>query len=88
MGERAKWLKRTRRQERRASVRQRIARAARALFSSGAPDWPSDDPRWDRPVGGVGVREPLHPRRPMLTGAVALPEPPPEQRDVDAIGGR
>jgi hypothetical protein len=65
-------------------LRARIVAATRELFR-GAPDWPADDPRWDRPEGGVGVREPSHPPRPTLSGAVALEEPPPEQRDVRAV---
>jgi hypothetical protein len=65
-------------------LRDRIVDFTRELFGT-TPDWPADDPRWDRPSGGVGVREPLHPRRPALSGAVALDEPPPEPREVRAV---
>jgi hypothetical protein len=74
-----------RRRECRRSVRERIARFFRALFSSG-PRWASDDPRWDLPEGGVGTREPRRPLLPSLSGAVALEAPPDHRRDVWAVG--
>jgi hypothetical protein len=66
-------------------VRERIARFFRALFSSG-PRLAHDDPRWDLPEGGVGVREPRRPLLPSLSGAVALEAPPDDRRDVWAVG--
>jgi hypothetical protein len=84
IGEGAKRRKKARRQHRRASVRERILGLARELFG-GTRDWPADDPRWDHPAGGVGVREALRPRLPTLSGAVALDEPPPEMRDTRAV---
>jgi hypothetical protein len=84
MGKRANRRRKARGQERRRSFRRRVAAFTRQLFG-GLPDWPDDDPRWDRPVGGVGVREPLHPRPPTLSGAVALEPPPHKRRDVRAV---
>ena len=60
----------------------RVARLLRTLFSSPPPD--ADDPRGFS--GGVGVREPRRPVTPMSSGAVALEPPPPETRDVWAVG--
>jgi hypothetical protein len=74
-----------RRHFRRRSVRDRIARFFRAIFSS-RPSWPPDDPRWDSPEGGVGVREPRRPLLPHLSGSVALEPPPDDRRDVWAVG--
>jgi hypothetical protein len=82
IGKRAKRRKKARRHERRSSLRERFARLAKQLFG-GTPDFPPGE--WGRPAGGVGVREPLHPRRPTLSGAVSLDEPPPELRDVRAV---
>jgi hypothetical protein len=41
-----------------------------------------DDPRFDEPSGGVGVREPLRPRPSPRSGAVALELP----REDEATG--
>lgn len=71
-----------RRQQRRASVRERIARFVRALFSSR----PSPDEWEEGREGGLGVREPRRPLNPSLSGAVALEAPPDETRDVWAVG--
>jgi hypothetical protein len=60
----------------------RFRRFLRSLFSSTPPD--ADDPRGF--TGGVGVREPRRPIRPMSSGAVALEAPPGETRDVWAVG--
>jgi hypothetical protein len=73
-----------RRLERRRSLRERVVELAKQLFG-GRPGWSLDDPRWEGPIGGVGVREPLHPRPPTLSGAVALDPPPLERRDVRAV---
>jgi hypothetical protein len=70
-----------RRQRRRESILTRAARFLRSLFSS-TPD--ADDPRGFS--GGVGVREPRRPLRPLSSGAVALEAPPEETRDVWAVG--
>jgi hypothetical protein len=74
-----------RKPSRKRSYRDRIARFFRALFSSG-PGWAADDPRWDEPAGGVGVREPRRPRFPSRSGTVALEPPPDDRRDVWAVG--
>jgi hypothetical protein len=74
------WRRYARRDERRLSVRKRIARFVRSLFSSG-----SDEP-FDPPVGGVGVREPRRPLRPSMSGTAVLEAPPEEMRDVWAVG--
>jgi hypothetical protein len=74
-----------RKPSRKRSLRDRIVRFLKALFSSG-PRWAPDDPRWDRPEGGVGVREPRRPLLPSLSGAVALEPPPDDRRDVWAVG--
>jgi hypothetical protein len=68
---------------RRFTLRERIARFVRALFSSGPPrdEW-DDDPRG----GGLGVREPRRPLRPSMSGAVVLEAPPAERTDTRAIG--
>ena len=78
--------RRDRRQRRRASVRDRIARFFRAIFSGGSSGWAPDDPRWDEPAGGIGTREPRRPLRPTLSGAVALEAQPDERRDTWAVG--
>jgi hypothetical protein len=70
-----------RRNERRLSVRQRVARFVRSLFSSGSSDKP-----FDPPVGGLGVREPRRPLHPTLSGTAVLEAPPEERRDVRAVG--
>jgi len=75
--------RRARKQQRRLSVRERIAQFVRALFSSGPPE---RNDEWDLPAGGVGVREPRRPRYPSSSGAVALELPPEETRDVWAVG--
>jgi hypothetical protein len=67
----------------RFTLRERIARFVRALFSSGPPRDEWDDLRG----GGLGVREPRRPLRPSMSGAVALEAPPAERTDVRAIGG-
>ena len=71
--------RRDRRLDRRRSVRDRIARFVKVVFGRSG-GWDPDDPRWDEPVGGIGVREPRRPLRPTLSGAVAL-EAPPDERD-------
>jgi hypothetical protein len=63
-------------------VIRRFARFVRSIFSSPPPD--EDDPRGF--TGGVGVREPRRPIRPLSSGAVALEPPPAETRDVWAVG--
>jgi hypothetical protein len=69
---------------RRPTVRERLARFVRALFSS---DRPSQENEWpDQPPGGIGVREPRRPLRPTTSGGVALEIPPEEKTDVRAIG--
>ena len=68
---------------RRRTVRERVKRLVRALFSSDPPSQESE--RADE-IGGLGVREPRRPLRPSLSGAVALEAPPDEARDVSAIG--
>lgn len=78
--------RRERRPNRRASVRERVARFVKALFGGGSSRWAPDDPRWDDPAGGIGTREPRRPRRPNLSGAVALEAPPDDRRDVRAVG--
>jgi hypothetical protein len=78
---------RERRPHRRATVRDRIARFVKAIFSSRSSRWGPDDPRWDEPSGGIGTREPRRPLRPNLSGTVALEAPPDERRDVRAVGG-
>jgi hypothetical protein len=60
----------------------RAARFLRSLFSSTPPD--ADDQRGFS--GGIGVREPRRPLRPLSSGAVALEAPREETRDVWAIG--
>jgi len=70
-----------RRDERRLSVRERIVRFVRALFSSGSSDEP-----FDPPVGGVGVREPRRPLHPTLSGTAVLEAPPEKIRDMRAFG--
>lgn len=72
--------RRARRDKRRLSVRERIVRFVRALFSSGSYDEP-----FDPPVGGVGVREPRRPLHPTLSGTAMLEAPPQEMRDVWAV---
>jgi hypothetical protein len=72
----------TRRQRRRESILTRAARFLRSLFSSTPPD--ADDPRGF--TGGLGVREPRRPLRPLSSGAVALEAPPEDTRDVWAVG--
>jgi hypothetical protein len=67
------------------AIRERIGRFVRQLFGGGS-NLPPDDPRWEDPEGGVGVREPRRPRPPMRSGGVALEPPPDEQRDVRAVG--
>jgi hypothetical protein len=76
--------RRERRPNRRASIRERIARFVRSIFSS-RPDWLRDEP-WDEPAGGIGTREPRRPIRPTRSGAVALEAPRDERRDVRAVG--
>jgi hypothetical protein len=71
--------RRDRRLDRRRSVRDRVARFVKAIFSGRSSGWDPDDPRWDDPAGGIGVREPRRPIRPTLSGAVALEEPPTER---------
>jgi hypothetical protein len=78
--------RRLRRVRERRPVRKRIARFVRQPFGGGSSSWLPDDPRWDEPAGGVGVREPRHPRRPTLSGAAAVEPPPDGRRDVWAVG--
>jgi hypothetical protein len=74
-------VRRPRRERRRARFFRRAKRFVRALFSSG-----SEEPWLDPPAGGVGVREPRRPLRPMLSGTAVLEAPPEERRDVWAVG--
>lgn len=70
-----------RRQQRRLSLRQRVVRFVRALFSTRPRD------EWDdASEGGLGVREPRRPLHPSMSGAVTLEAPPEERRDVWAVG--
>ena len=69
------------RRDQRMTLRKRIRRFFRALFSSGP-----QEPWLDTPVGGVGVREPRRPVRPSLSGTAVLEAPPVEMRDVWAVG--
>jgi hypothetical protein len=78
--------RRERRLDRRRSVRDRIARFVKAIFSGRSSGWAPDDPRWDEPAGGIGTREPRRPLRPTLSGAVALEAPPDDRRDFWAVG--
>lgn len=69
------------RRQQRLSLRQRVVRFVRALFSSTRRD------EWDEvSEGGLGVREPRRPLHPSMSGAVALEAPPEERRDVWAVG--
>jgi hypothetical protein len=70
---------------RKQSTLSRVARRIRALFSSTPPDEYGDDV-FDQLEGGLGVREPRRPLRPSTGGAVALDVPPPQTRDVWAVG--
>jgi hypothetical protein len=72
----------TRRRDRRPNILRRAARLVRQLFSSAPPPSEPDSAS----EGGVGVREPRRPLRPVSSGALALEIPPEEKRDVRAIG--
>jgi hypothetical protein len=73
---------RARRDRDRRGVWKRVSRFIRQLFSSG----PSSDFEGSDFEGGLGVREPRQPLRPILSGAAALEPPPTETRDVWAVG--
>ena len=56
----------------RGDMRPRILAGAIDFFRRRRRKGQDDDPRFDEPAGGVGVREPLRPRPGPRSGAVAL----------------
>lgn len=74
------------RKQRKAAKRLRKQLESRSLgpgspgFQESPPLW--DEPGWDDPEGGAGVREPRHPRPTMPAAALQLDEPGPQHLDL------